>query len=179
KLPWRFEWPAQWNVLNVDFEPFGKDHAEGSWPSGADITRNVLGDIPPVPMAYEWFTLDGKPFSSSEVHVIMVQDVLEFLEPEVLRYFFTKNPTRARDFSIERADQLVDEFDRFEEVSSGLPMMFVGSINQEEREHTERIYRYVVEDIDESLCSLVLESDDEHPIRLPYTFAAVLGMTDE
>src|SRR5699024_993491 len=22
KLPWRFEWPAQWNVLNVDFEPF-------------------------------------------------------------------------------------------------------------------------------------------------------------
>ncbi|MFB6170769.1 MAG: lysine--tRNA ligase, partial [Haloarculaceae archaeon] len=33
KLPWRFEWPAQWQVLGVDFEPFGKDHAEGSWPS--------------------------------------------------------------------------------------------------------------------------------------------------
>ncbi|MFB6089570.1 MAG: lysine--tRNA ligase, partial [Halobellus sp.] len=32
KLPWRFEWPAQWQVLGVDFEPFGKDHAEGSWP---------------------------------------------------------------------------------------------------------------------------------------------------
>ncbi|MFB6166173.1 MAG: lysine--tRNA ligase, partial [Haloarculaceae archaeon] len=34
KLPWRFEWPAQWEILGVDFEPFGKDHAEGSWPSG-------------------------------------------------------------------------------------------------------------------------------------------------
>jgi lysyl-tRNA synthetase class 1 len=28
KLPWRFEWPAQWQILDVDFEPFGKDHAK-------------------------------------------------------------------------------------------------------------------------------------------------------
>ena len=37
KLPWRFEWPAEWDLLGVDFEPFGKDHAEGSWPSGVAI----------------------------------------------------------------------------------------------------------------------------------------------
>ena len=71
KLPWRFEWPAQWRVLGVDFEPFGKDHAEGSWPSGVDIARNLFGDEPPVPMVYEWFTLNGGPFSSSEGNVIM------------------------------------------------------------------------------------------------------------
>ncbi|MFW5949651.1 MAG: lysine--tRNA ligase, partial [Halolamina sp.] len=52
KLSWRFEWPAQWSMLGVDFEPFGKDHAEGSWPSGEDIARNVLGIQPPVPMTY-------------------------------------------------------------------------------------------------------------------------------
>ncbi|WP_241431231.1 lysine--tRNA ligase [Halococcus thailandensis] len=115
KLPWRFEWPAQWQVLDVDFEPFGKDHAEGSWPSGADITRTVLDDTPPVPMAYEWFTLDGEPFSSSAGHVIMVQDVLEMVEPEVLRYFFTKDPGRARDFSINYLNELVTEFDEFEQ----------------------------------------------------------------
>ncbi|PSQ23820.1 lysine--tRNA ligase, partial [Halobacteriales archaeon QS_9_67_17] len=56
KLPWRFEWPAQWRTLGVDFEPFGKDHAEGSWPSGEHIARDLLGDDPPVPMVYEWFT---------------------------------------------------------------------------------------------------------------------------
>jgi len=65
KLPWRFEWPAQWQLLGVDFEPFGKDHAEGSWPSGQDVARNVLEIEPPVPMVYEWFTLEGEPFSSS------------------------------------------------------------------------------------------------------------------
>jgi lysyl-tRNA synthetase class 1 len=162
KLPWRFEWPAQWQVLDVDFEPFGKDHAEGSWPSGADITRTVLDDTPPVPMAYEWFTLDGEPFSSSAGHVIMVQDVLEFLEPEVLRYFFTKDPSRARDFSIERADQLVDEFDRFEQT-------YFDEHAREDETMGEAGTAY----------PMVVESANDRPIRLPYTFAAVLGMTDD
>ena len=107
KLPWRFEWPGQWEVLGVDFEPFGKDHAEGSWPSGVDVAENVFEIRPPVPMVYEWFTLDGQPFSSSEGHVVMVHDVLELLEPEVVRYFFSKDPAKARDLSIERLDQLV------------------------------------------------------------------------
>jgi lysyl-tRNA synthetase class 1 len=162
KLPWRFEWPAQWQSLDVDFEPFGKDHAEGSWPSGADIARNVLGDIPPVPMAYEWFTLDGKAFSSSSGHVIMVQEVLELIEPEVLRYFFTKDPSTARDFSVERIDQLVDEFDRFERASFD-----ESGTEARSAETVEAAYPAVVGDSEESR------------LRLPYTFAAVLGMTDD
>ncbi len=165
ETPWRFEWPAQWQILGVDFEPFGKDHAEGSWPSGQDVARNVLGIEPPVPMVYEWFTLDGEPFSSSEGNVILVSDVLELLEPEVLRYFFAKDPSRARDFSIERLDQLVDEFDRFEAI-------YFGELEgtEDEREFAERVY------------PLVLEEDAEvreERIRLPYTFAAVLGMFDD
>jgi lysyl-tRNA synthetase class 1 len=72
KLPWRFEWPAQWQILGVDFEPFGKDHAEGSWPSGKDIARNVLGIEPPVPMVYEWFTLNGEALSSSAGNIVTV-----------------------------------------------------------------------------------------------------------
>nr|WP_228842280.1 lysine--tRNA ligase [Halococcus agarilyticus] len=162
KLPWRFEWPAQWQVLDVDFEPFGKDHAEGSWPSGADIARNVLGDVPPVPMAYEWFTLDGEAFSSSAGHVIMVQEVLELIEPEVLRYFFTKDPSTARDFSVERVDQLVDEFDRFERA-----YFDESGTEARSRETVEVAYPAVVGD------------NAEPRLRLPYTFAAVLGMTDD
>ncbi|GAB3671049.1 lysine--tRNA ligase [Halopiger thermotolerans] len=162
KLPWRFEWPAQWKELGVDFEPFGKDHAEGSWPSGQDVARNVLEIEPPVPMVYEWFTLEGEPFSSSEGNVILVSDVLELLEPEVLRYFFAKDPSKARDFSIERLDQLVDEFDRLEAI-------YFDEIeaDEDERAFAERVY------------PLLVEEPREERIRLPYTFAAVLGMFDD
>ncbi|SIR97632.1 lysine--tRNA ligase [Natronorubrum thiooxidans] len=162
KMPWRFEWPAQWQVLGVDFEPFGKDHAEGSWPSGQDVARNVLEIEPPVPMVYEWFTLDGEPFSSSAGNVILVSDVLELLEPEVLRYFFAKDPSKARDFSIERLDQLVDEFDRLEAI-------YFDEIDASEDEtaFAKRVY------------PLVVEEPREERVRLPYTFAAVLGMTDD
>jgi lysyl-tRNA synthetase class 1 len=158
KLPWRFEWPAQWRSLRVDFEPFGKDHAEGSWPSGEAIARELLDFEPPTPMVYEWFTLNGEPLSSSSGHFITVPDVLDLLEPEVLYYFFTKNPTTARDFDVSRLDQLVDEFDRFEQI-------YFDTGDEDAR--AERIYPFVIEDV-----------RDER-VRLPYTFAAVLGMTDD
>ena len=162
KLPWRFEWPAQWQVLGVDHEPFGKDHAEGSWPSGVDIARNVLGNRPPVPMVYEWFTLDGEAFSSSAGNVILVSDVLEMLEPAVIRYFFSKDPRKARDFAVEHLDQLVDEFDRFEAI-------YFGEVetDEEERALAERVYPMLVPEV------------REERLRIPYTFAAVLGMTDD
>ena len=161
KLPWRFEWPAQWQVLGVDFEPFGKDHAEGSWPSGQDIAENVLGIEPPVPMTYEWFTLNGEALSSSAGNVVTVPEILELLEPAVLRYFFALNPRRARDLDLSRLDQLVDDFDRFERA-------YFGDVDDESiTAFAKRAYPYVVDDV------------RAERIRLPYTFAAVLGMTDD
>ena len=162
KLPWRFEWPAEWRLLDVDFEPFGKDHAEGSWPSGVDIARTVFGFEPPVPMVYEWFTLNGEPFSSSAGNVVLVSDVLELVEREVLRYFFAKDPSRGRDFDVERLDLLVDEFDRFERLYFGEE-----EGTEQERAFAERVYPLVVDEL------------REERVRLPYTFAAVLGMTDD
>ena len=161
KLPWRFEWPAQWQVLGVDFEPFGKDHAEGSWPSGEDIAREVLDIEPPVPMTYEWFTLNGEALSSSAGNVVTVPEILELLEPAVLRYFFALDPRRARDLDLSTLDQLVDDFDRFERA-------YFGDVDDESiSAFAERAYPYVVSEV----------RDDR--IRLPYTFAAVLGMTDD
>ena len=162
KLPWRFEWVAQWAHLGVDFEPFGKDHAEGSWPSGVAIAESVVEIDPPEPMVYEWFTFEGEPFSSSKGHVVLVSEVLELVEPAVLLYFFAKNPSKARDFSIDRIDQLVDEFDALEEA-------YFGERTQPEAllERAERIYPFLVEEI------------QPDRIRLPYTFAAVLSMTDD
>ena len=165
KLPWRLEWPAQWEVLGVDFEPFGKDHAEGSWPSGVDVARNVFGEEPPVPMVYEWFTLNGEAFSSSEGNVVTVQELLELIEPEVLRYFFALHPKRARDLDVERLDQLVDRFDRFERA-------YFGEVDDPDlTAFAERAYPFVVGRPDDPPAA--------KPIRLPYTFAAVLGMVDD
>jgi len=164
KLPWRFEWPAQWQVLGVDFEPFGKDHAEGSWPSGEKIAREVLEITPPVPMVYEWFTLGGEALSSSAGNVVTVDEVLDLLEVEVFRYFFTKDPKRQRDFSIARIDDLVDEFDRFEAAYFG---DVDGAVDETERRRAERVYPFVVDEV------------RPDRVRIPYRFAAVLGMTDD
>jgi lysyl-tRNA synthetase class 1 len=164
KLPWRFEWPAQWALLEVDFEPFGKDHAEGSWPSGVAIAREVLAVEPPVGMVYEWFTLDGEALSSSAGNVVTVRTVLELVEPEVLRYFFAKEPLKQRDFSIADVDALVDGFDRFERLARGGP---ADGATDEERALAERVYPFLVDDT------------DAERFRIPYTFAAVLGMTDD
>ncbi|KTG08906.1 lysine--tRNA ligase [Haloprofundus marisrubri] len=161
KLPWRFEWPAQWQVLGVDFEPFGKDHAEGSWPSGDDIARNVLDIQPPVPMTYEWFTLNGEPLSSSAGNIVTVAEVLELAEPEVLRYFFALNPRRARDFDLRRLDLLVNDFDRFERV------YFDEETDENIEQLADRAYPFLVDEV------------REERVRFPYTFAAVLGMVDD
>ncbi|WP_158854679.1 lysine--tRNA ligase [Halorhabdus sp. CUG00001] len=162
KLPWRFEWPAQWSVLNVDFEPFGKDHAEGSWPSGVDIAQNVLDVEPPVAMVYEWFTLNGDALSSSAGNVVTAAEVLDLLEPEVFRYFFCKDPRKQRDFNIANIDQLVDEFDRLERV-------YFGEIDADtdERERATQVY------------PIAVGNPREERVRIPYTFAAVLAMTDD
>jgi lysyl-tRNA synthetase class 1 len=162
KLPWRFEWPAGWNALGVDFEPFGKDHAEGSWPSGTEIAREVLDIEPPVPMTYEWFTLNGEALSSSAGNVVTVAEILDLIEPEVLRYFFAKEPNKQRDLDLGRIDQLVDEFDRFEATRFGEV-----DATEQERAFATRAYPFVVEEA------------REERVRLPYTFAAVLGMTDD
>ena len=168
KLPWRLEWPAQWDVLDVDFEPFGKDHAEGSWPSGVDLARRVFDIEPPVPMVYEWFTLDGAALSSSAGNVVTVPELLELLEPAVVRFFFALHPKRARDLDVEQIDQLVDRFDRFERA-------YFGEVDDPDLVgFAERAYPFVLGDPDRPA-----DADPADRVRLPYTFAAVLGMVED
>ncbi|WP_066418368.1 lysine--tRNA ligase [Halorubrum aethiopicum] len=183
KLPWRLEWPAQWDVLDVDFEPFGKDHAEGSWPSGVDLARTVFGIEPPVPMVYEWFTLGGEALSSSAGNVVTVPELLEILEPEVVRYFFALHPKKARDLDLERIDLLVDRFDRFERA-------YFGEVDDEElTRFAERAYPFVMGWGGESpdgrsgdgraISDRPADADPADRVRFPYTFAAVLGMVED
>jgi lysyl-tRNA synthetase class 1 len=133
-------------------------------------------------MTYEWFTLNGEPLSSSAGNVVTVDEVLDLLEPEVLRYFFVLNPRKARDFDVSRLDQLVDDFDRFERLYYG------EAVDEDVAPLAERAYPFVM-DTDLALPDAAggtAESrrrfiDDEFAsrVRLPYTFAAVLGMVDD
>jgi len=168
KLPWRLEWPAQWDALDVDFEPFGKDHAEGSWPSGVDLARTVFDIEPPVPMVYEWFTLDGAALSSSAGNIVTVSELLSVLEPAVVRFFFALHPKRGRNLDIERIDQLVDRFDRFERA-------YFGEVDDPDlTRFAKRAYPFVLGDT-----ARPPDADPADRVRLPYTFAAVLGMVDD
>jgi len=47
-------------------------------------------------MVYEWFTLNGEPLSSSAGNIVTVSELLDLLEPAVLRYFFALHPKKAR-----------------------------------------------------------------------------------
>lgn len=161
KLPWRFEWPAQWWILGVGFEPFGKDHAEGSWESGVEIAKEVYGIEPPEPLVYEFFLVDGDKMSASAGNVYTVSDVLRYVEPPVLRYFFALDPKKQRDLSLADVHHLVNDFDRVEDARYG---------REQPADATERLFAERVYD------DLVTHPDDHEPVRPPYTFAAMVGV---
>ncbi|MFB6185238.1 MAG: lysine--tRNA ligase, partial [Halobacteriaceae archaeon] len=97
----------------------------------------------------------------SSGNIITISQVLSFLELEVLRYFFALSPKKSRDFDIETLDQLVDDFDRLESI-------YFNEIEDEDlKPFANGAYPYLVDEI------------REDRVRLPYTFAAVLGMTDD
>ena len=173
KLSWRFEWPADWKILKIDFEPFGKDHAEGSWPSGQEIARKIFEIEPPVPMVYEWFTLGGKALSSSKGNIVTVGDMFELVEPEIVRYFFAKNPNKQRDLDLEKIDTLVDEFDEFERA------YYKENVQKTAQVVPTEIYPIIIR---ETVKKWIGKEDlEEFKLRrrIPYRFAAVLGMTND
>jgi len=115
KLPWRLEWVAQWRVFQVNAEPFGKDHYEGSWKSGQALAREVYGIEPPASLVYEFFLVNGEKMSSRRGNAYILHDLLKVLEPEVIKYLYTKRPMMQRNIDLKNLHLLVEEFDRFEE----------------------------------------------------------------
>ncbi|MBP7149810.1 MAG: lysine--tRNA ligase [Acidobacteria bacterium] len=116
KLTWRVDWAARWKALGVRVEPFGKDHASrgGSYDSGERIAREVFGAEPPLPVVYEWVSLKGQgDMSSSRGNVLSVDELLQIVPPEVLRYLVMKSrPGRGIAFDPGPALlRLVDEVD--------------------------------------------------------------------
>lgn len=119
KLTWRVDWPARWAILGVTVEPFGKDHASrgGSYDTGKVIAKEVYGYTAPVPITYEWISLQGQgDMSSSKGNVVSISDMLKVVPPDVLRYMvFRTKPKKAIKFNPALPMlSLIDELDNEE-----------------------------------------------------------------
>ena len=154
KMPWRVEWAARWRLNKVTCEPFGKEHAAsgGSYDTSKLISREVFGWQPPVPVIYEFFTLNGAKISSSKGNVITLSQWLEIAEPEVLRYFMFKKLNKARDINLKALPNLADEYDL-----------------------AERLYHKRQEgDMDLAQMYGLAQCDEPKYMNVPYTLCAVL-----
>jgi lysyl-tRNA synthetase class 1 len=160
KLAWRFEWPAQWGIFSVDFEPFGKEHAEGSWPSGKAIAQHIYGIKPPIYHIYEFLLINGEKMAARRGNVYITQEILDIIEPEVFAFFYTKRSMKHRNLDLKRIYHLVDEFERAERIYFGL----IEEPNVFDRTTLCRQYE-----------SAMPEIPTKPPLRIDYQFAAVVS----
>ena len=159
KLPWRFEWPSQWQIFDVRMEPFGKDHYEGSWPSGQEISKVILKRQPPVYTVYEFFLINGAKMSTRHGNVFITQDMLEIMEPETFLYFYSLNPMKQKNLDVKNINFIVDAFDRFERIHYDE----VETPDPEEKETAKRVYPML--------------PIGRRKVRIPYTFAAMVSVS--
>ncbi|MCK5290710.1 MAG: lysine--tRNA ligase [Thermoplasmata archaeon] len=119
KLNWRLEWPSLWKVLEVDIEPFGKDHATpgGSRDSCKDIAKNIMGLEPPFGIPYEWVGMSSEgtdlgDMSSSAFKGFTPREWLELGEPQALRYIYLQaNPSKRIVLDLSKTDIYHDHLD--------------------------------------------------------------------
>ena len=97
KLTWRLDWPARWQVLAVNVEPFGiQEHgaAGGSYQTSAIFCKELFGWEPPLPVAaFANIHLmgDSKKMSSSLGNLVTPAEALSVMPAEVLRYFIVRS----------------------------------------------------------------------------------------
>lgn len=91
KMSWRIDWPARWWLLDVEAEPFGRDHATkgGSYDTGKLISTKVFNQEAPYPMPYNFInrTGDTKKMSKSKGDTITAAELLKMVPAEVVWYF--------------------------------------------------------------------------------------------
>jgi len=161
KLDWYVEWAMDWAFFSTDVEPIGKDHYSSSWRISPKIAREIFGIEEPIPVVYEFFTVDGKKMSGSKGNVYNLTFFMKILENEVLLYhLYTRKPNVHREISLRNIHLAVNEFDEFEnelwqQIDSGKITDYTGL----------------------SVYYLVFAGNPptKKPIRVPYTFAAVIG----
>ncbi len=165
KLNWRIEWVGVWWSLEVDFEPYGKDHAApgGSRDSCVDLARS-LGIEPPAGVWYEWVAYRSggseADMTSSGFVGITPRQWLEVAHSQVLRFlYFLHPPHRKITVDLREMPSYYSQYYRAERVYYGLEDA------GEEREYLARTYEL----------SHVEGPPPRPPSQVPYTHAAIVA----
>ena len=116
KLVWKVDWPMRWAYEGVLFEPSGVDHQSpgSSYDVGTQLVRGVFGAEPPIGPMYAFVGSAGmSKMSSSKGGVPIPADALEIMEPQVLRWLYSRRRPQ-RSFTItfdQEIHRLYDEWD--------------------------------------------------------------------
>lgn len=165
KLAWRIEWAAIWSALNVDFEPYGKDHAApgGSRDTANEISKKIYNKGPPIGTAYEWvaYKENGKErvMGSSDFKGFTPETWLELAEAEILNYIYLlRNPMKQITLDLAMVPHYARRFRQGEKI-------FFNKEGGEKR--LKEAYRY----------SFATKPPQEFPFRIPYSHAALFVQT--
>jgi lysyl-tRNA synthetase class 1 len=123
KLSWRVEWAARWAIFRVTCEPFGKEHrvSGGSYDTSSIISERIFSWKAPVPLRYEHILVGGRKMAKSIGNIMAVEDLLNYLQPEVIRFFFYRSrPITHKDFDMKKLLQLIEEYEHVERIFYGV-----------------------------------------------------------
>ena len=119
KLSWRIDWPARWWLLDVNAEPFGRDHATkgGSYDTGKEIASKVFDIEAPLPVPYNFVNRTGetKKMSKSAGNAVTASELLTILPPEIV-WFFILRYAPDKQLFFDEGETLVRLFDEFAEL---------------------------------------------------------------
>ncbi|PIE98163.1 MAG: lysine--tRNA ligase [Treponema sp.] len=126
KLGWRIDWPMRWKHEQVVFEPAGKDHHSqgGSFDTARLVSKEIYDWDAPVSFRYDFIGLKGLPgkMSSSKGKVVSLADVLQYYQPEVVRYMFAGTRPNT-EFSISfdlDVIKIYEDYDKTERIAYGV-----------------------------------------------------------
>ena len=139
KLPWKVEFAARWQALDIRFEAYGKDIMDSvrvnDW-----VADEILGYHHPLHVKYEMF-LDklGKKISKSAGNVLTPQMWLRYGTPESILLLLFKRISGTRHVGLDDVPYLMDEYDSIEDVYFGK----VQEINPAKLSKTKGLYEYI------------------------------------
>ncbi len=116
KLDWRLDWPARWWLMEINVEPFGRDHATkgGSYDTGVQLMKDVFEAPAPLPVPYDFINMAGdtKKMSASKGTGLNASEGASIMPAEVIRYFILRSEPKKRLYfdPVEGVVQLMDEF---------------------------------------------------------------------
>ena len=177
KLDWYVEWVVDWVYFNTILEPMGKDHYTSSWKVSPKIAKEVFNYNPPIPLVYEFFTVNGKKMSGSKGNLWNITEFLKIMEPEILLYFYSKRPGVSRDIDLKNIHLLINEFDSLEErVFRTIDLIKTGELSTDSLDPKTVSERDLASYEELTIYYIVTNGKvTNKPVRVPYNFCAILG----